>query len=186
MKTIKQSLSFLCLILAIDSYSQDTPTTLKQNNLNTTIGLGLGLDYGGIGANILYYPVDQIGFFGGVGYAFAGAGFNVGAKFRLNTKKESPKISPYLIGMYGYNAAIAVKNASKFNKLFYGPTFGFGVDFKPKDKGRNGYWSLALLVPIRSSDVDQHIDDLKNNERIEFENELFPVGFSIGYRIKID
>ncbi|KAB1155585.1 hypothetical protein [Flavobacterium luteum] len=186
MKTIKLSLSVVCLFFTFNTYSQDTPTTIKQNKLNTTIGLGLGLDYGGIGANILYYPVDQIGLFGGVGYAFAGAGFNVGAKFRLNAKKESPKIGPYLIGMYGYNAAIAVKNASKFNKLFYGPTFGFGVDFKPKNKDRNGYWSLALLVPIRSSDVNQYIDDLKNKEGIEFENELLPIGFSIGYRIKID
>ncbi len=76
--------------------------------------------------------------------------------------------------MYGYNGAIPIKNTLKSNKLFYVPTFGFGVDFKPKDKGRNGYWSLALLVPIRSSDVDQYIDDLKNNERIEFENYLLP------------
>lgn len=185
MKTIKLSLSILCLFLAVDSYSQDT-STIKQNKLNTTIGLGVGLDYGGIGANILYYPVDQIGLFAGVGYAFAGAGYNVGAKLRLNAKKESPKISPYLIGMYGYNAAIAVKNASNFNKLFYGPTFGFGVDLKPKDKGRNGYWSLALLVPIRSSEVDQYTDYLKESEGIQFENELLPIGFSIGYRIKID
>jgi len=186
MKKIKLSLSIVCLLVAIDSYSQDTPTTIKPNKLNTTIGLGVGLDYGGIGANILYYPVDQIGLFAGVGYAFAGAGYNVGAKFRLNAKKDSPKISPYLMGMYGYNAAIAVKNASNFNKLFYGPTFGFGVDFKPKDKGRNGYWSLALLVPIRGSDVDQYIEYLENNNNIEFQNGLLPIGFSIGYRIKID
>lgn len=186
MKTIKLSLSIVCLLVAIDSYSQDTPKTIKPNKLSTTIGLGVGLDYGGIGANILYYPSEQIGLFGGIGYAFADAGFNVGAKYRLNSKKDSPKVGPYFLAMYGYNAAIAVKNASKFNKVFYGPTLGFGLDFRPKDKSKNGYWSLALLVPIRNSDVDQYIDDLKNNEGIEFENELLPIGFSIGYRIKID
>jgi hypothetical protein len=165
--------------------AQDNTTSVKPTKLETSLGVRLGLDYGGIGANILYYPVNQIGLFGGVGYALAGYGYNFGAKFRLNSKKELPKIDPYLIGMYGYNTAIVVKNASFFDKLFYGPTVGFGIDFNPKSVSKKGYWSLALLVPIRSSDVEQYIETLENNNNnIEFQNGLLPIGFSIGYRLK--
>lgn len=176
--------SLLCLLSIMDLQAQDTTAAVKQNKLKTSLGVGLGLDYGGIGANILYYPIDQIGLFGGVGYALAGYGYNMGFKYRLNSKKELPKIDPYLVGMYGYNAAIVVKNASYFDKLFYGPTVGFGIDFNPKSLSKAGYWSLALLVPIRSSDVDQYIETLEKNTNIEFQNGLLPIGFSIGYRLK--
>jgi len=175
----------LCVFIAIDAHSQDSTTTIKQNKLNTSAGIGLGLDYGGIGANILYYPIPKLGVFGGIGYAFAGFGYNVGAKFRIITKKEFPKIDPYLTAMYGYNAAVVVKDATEYNKLFYGPTVGAGIDFNPNSK-KMGYWSLAILVPIRDSEVDQYFDYLKNNKGITFKNELLPIAISIGYRIKFN
>lgn len=186
MNRLKTLLVLSLIVTTVTLQAQDSTTTVKQNKLKTSIGIGLGLDYGGIGANILYYPSNKIGLFGGVGYAIAGYGYNVGAKFRLNSKKESPKIDPYLLAMYGYNAAIVVKNVSYFNKLFYGPTLGFGIDFKPKSLSKTGYWSLALLIPIRSSDVDQYIKDLEDNNNIEFENNLLPIGISIGYRLKLN
>jgi len=83
--------------------------------------------------------------------------------------------------MYGYNAAIKETNASQYNKLFYGPSFGIGMDYHSK-RMKKGYWSFALLVPIRSSAVVEYMDDLENNHGIEFQNGLLPIAFSFGYR----
>ena len=146
-----------------------------------TIGLGLGQDYGGLGAGLLFYPVKSVGVFAGAGYAFAGVGFNAGAKVRFISKKPSSKLTPYILAMYGYNAAIAVTAAPDFNKIFYGPTFGAGLDFHFRP-GKMGYWSLALLIPVRSSEVKSYMDDLEQNHGVQFTNGLFPVGGSFGYK----
>lgn len=42
------------------------------------LGIGVGLDCGGVGVNLLVYPQENIGIFGGIGYAFAGLGLNGG------------------------------------------------------------------------------------------------------------
>lgn len=146
-----------------------------------SIGIGFGLDYGGIGGNILYYPHKNLGIFGGLGYAFADLGVNAGAKVRLISEKYI--LSPYLIGMYGYNAVIIIANASRLNKTFYGPTIGVGLDLDFKSGPRNiGYWSLALLVPIRSAEVGDYKNDLKNKYGVVFNKDFAPVTLSIGYR----
>jgi hypothetical protein len=154
---------------------------IVSDNDKTSLGIGFGMDYGGIGGNLLVYPQNNIGLFAGVGYAFAGVGYNLGVKLRLITEKHTSGVSAYLVGMYGYNAAISVTNADQFNKLFYGPTFGFGLDYKSFPSKRS-YWTFSLLVPIRGSEVDDYITDLKNNHGVVFKNDLLPIAFSIGYR----
>jgi len=166
---------FLCSFCLMAQDSIQVPRVIDKSSF----GIGGGFDFGGLGANVLVYPGRNVGLFGGVGYAFGGIGFNAGTKFRLISKKHNT--DPYTIIMYGYNAAIKVKDASQFNKLFYGPSFGFGLDFHPKQMKRS-YYSMALLLPIRSSAVSEYMDDLENNHGVEFENELPPIAFSIGYR----
>jgi hypothetical protein len=146
-----------------------------------SFGLGLGMDYGGIGANILVYPQTNFGLFAGLGYPLAGFGYNAGIKLRLTKEQPTSKTHPYIIGMYGYNSAIYVVNGTNYNKLFYGPTVGFGLDLRSK-YGRIGFWTLALLIPIRGSDVKNYIDDLQNKQNVNFKSKLLPVGVSIGYR----
>ncbi len=148
---------------------------------NLALGFGLGLDYGGIGVNFLFYPQKNIGLFAGGGYAIAGFGYNVGAKFRAVSKKPQ-SITPFAEIMYGYNAAIAVVNAESLNKIFYGMTLGFGLDYK-RTPLKKGYWSFALLIPLRGSEVDNYIDDLKKNYTVEMKNQLLPFAISVGYRI---
>ena len=126
-------------------------------------------------------PSSNIGLFAGVGYAFSGMGVNAGAKIRFAPTK---KCSPFLLAMYGYNAAIAITNASQYNKTFYGGTIGIGLDCRSSFQ-RKGYWSFALLVPFRGSEVSDYIDDLKNNHGVEFKNNLLPIALSIGYRFVI-
>jgi hypothetical protein len=171
----------IILILFLSSFNLIAQDSIKAPKFidHLSLGFGGGLDYGGFGVNMLVYPHQNIGIFGGVGYALAGAGYNVGAKFRLISKKH--RTDPYILAMYGYNTAIKVQDASDYNKLFYGPSFGMGIDYRTK-RQRNGYWSFALLVPVRSPDVNQYIDDLKTYHNAEFKNELIPIAYSIGYR----
>ncbi|HEY3371699.1 MAG TPA: hypothetical protein VGK10_12660 [Prolixibacteraceae bacterium] len=159
------------------------PVSMPRTIDRTSFGIGGGFDYGGFGANILIYPQENIGLFGGVGYALAGIGYNVGAKFRIVSRKHHT--DPFAMVMYGYNAAIAVKDGSQFNKLFYGPSLGIGLDLHSK-KSNKGYWSFAVLAPIRGSEVNEYIDDLETNHGVAFQNELPPIAVSIGYRFVLN
>ncbi len=145
-----------------------------------SLGLGFGLDFGGIGTNILLYPQKNIGLFGGVGYALAGVGLNGGIKIRFMPHK---RLDPYILGMYGYNSSIYVMNATQFNKLFNGTTVGLGMDIHPSKN--KGYWAFAIHIPFRGSDVKTYVDNLKNYYGVEFRNVLLPIWISAGYRFNI-
>lgn len=177
MKNLSLTILFCLFLISLHGNAQDEillPRTIDA----TSFGMGVGLDYGGIGGNVMIYPQRNIGIFGGFGYALAGFGYNVGTKLRIISKKST--IDPFAMAMYGYNAAIYVKDASTYDKLFYGPTLGVGLDFHSRRK--SSYWSLALIVPIRSSSVNTYIDDLKDHHGVTFKNELPPIGISVGYR----
>jgi hypothetical protein len=179
--TITIVLLFVLSFVSIYHAEAQLNTTLAKPTDVVTLGLGLGLDNGGIGANLIFYPQRNIGIFGGLGYALAGAGWNVGLKLRTISDKPSSNVSFFLLAMYGYNAAIAVTNKTSLNKIFNGPTFGLGIDTRMKPDKRH-YWSFALLIPVRSSEVDDYIDYLKLYHGVEFKNQLIPFGISISYK----
>jgi hypothetical protein len=162
-------------------YGNQAPTQTVITD-KVSLGAGLGMDFGGLGVNLLVYPHRNIGLFGCVGYAMAGTGYNIGTKIRFVSENTKSKATFYGLAMYGYNAAIAVTNATEYNKLFYGPTLGFGFDYKSHPSKR-GYWTFCILLPIRSTEVDDYINDLKDHHSIEFKNELMPIGITMGYRI---
>jgi hypothetical protein len=141
----------------------------------------MGLDHGGFGVNLVLYPGKNFGVFGGVGYALAGTGFNAGLKIKLVGPNHKSHVFPYLLAMYGYNAAIAIYNAEEYNKLFYGPSFGLGFDIRQKWE-KKGYLTIALIVPVRNNDANDYIDHMEDRG-VEFTNKLYPVGFSVGYHI---
>lgn len=129
---MKKFTILLCLCLAFVTIN------LKAQNFKSfpvqtdtfSIGLGAGFDFGGFGGNVLVYPSKNFGLFAGVGYVIAGVGYNIGAKYRLVSKKETAKVFPFAVAMYGYNAAIGVSDAKQYNKFFYGTTTGFGLDYR--------------------------------------------------------
>lgn len=171
----------LILLFSIPSQAQ------HYKDLSTdagNLGIGFGFDYGGIGGNFTVYPQKNIGLFLGAGYALAGFGYNAGIKLRLLPGNGNSQFTPFFMAMYGYNAAVAVSNASQYNKLFYGPTVGVGCDLGSHEVGK-GVFSLAIFVPIRNSDAQNYIDNLKNNYGISFKNNLLPIGFSVGYKFNI-
>jgi len=145
---------------------------------NLNLGIGFGFDYGGIGGNLTYYPQKNIGVFFGGGYVIAGFGYNAGLKFRFLPKHGN--ITPFLMAMYGYNAAIHVSGSSELDKIFYGPTVGAGCDFGSHIVGK-GVFSLAIFVPIRNSEPDDYMNYLQDNG-VTFKNKLIPIGFSVGYK----
>jgi hypothetical protein len=167
---------------SIDSITFNPDVDNSSERIETSsIGFGMGLDHGGLGVNLVLYPGRNFGLFGGIGYAFAGTGYNVGLKIKMVGVNHKTHVYPYLLGMYGYNAAIAIYNAKQYSKFFYGPSFGLGFDIRQKWEKR-GYLTIALIVPVRKSDVKEYFELMKQRG-VEFSNNLPPVGFSIGYHI---
>ncbi len=176
---------FFSLLLSFLAMQLLAQSRLRKDYDPFALGIGLGLDYGGLGGNLLVSPHQNVGLFLGGGYTMAGFGYNAGAKFFLASR--SADMQPYLIGMYGYNAAIAA-NKPRFDKLFYGPSIGVGLD---RDSKRgNGYWSYSILFSLKSSDVDNYTNSLKT-QNAQYSNNLppiaftFPLTFSIGYHFVI-
>lgn len=113
----------------------------------TTIGVGMGLDHGGVGFQAAIYPIKEVGVFVGAGYAIAGMGLNTGLKLRAYD--EGKAVNFYCQAMYGYNAGVYIIGNGSHNKFFFGPSFGGGLDWRPWGIGRE-YFSFGLVVPVRS------------------------------------
>ncbi len=168
--------------------NQGSPTNNYTGNNETrtptsvSAGIGLGQDYGGIGGRLTLIPEKHIGLFFGGGYALAGFGYNAGALLMANPDK---RLSPTLSFMYGYNAAVAIVGASQFNKIFYGPTLGFGLKIVPQANEKN-YVHIELLVPFRPAEFDTYFDALKSNPAITGLTRPWPVTISFGYHFIIN
>jgi len=137
----------------------------NDNDTKVELGVGAGLDYGGIGVRFTGTPSPYFGFFGGLGFAFAGVGFNGGLNLVVN---PGSRVEGYLTGMYGYNAAVKYTDE---DKLYYGPTFGLGA--KINLNNAVNYINVEVLAPIRNQEYkDRHDDDLP------------PVAISLGFHWK--
>ena len=155
------------------------PTTEKLN-----LGVGIGFDYGTIGANLLFYTQKNIGIFAGGGYNLMGFSYNAGLKGRFFVN-ETAAVVPFVTAMYGNNSTVIVKNMTNLNKAFYGPTFGAGVDWYVGGGIMKYYLSIALNVPVRGDEPEEYRTYLKNNHGVEFQNEFLPIGVSVGYRFRL-
>ncbi|MBK8341273.1 MAG: hypothetical protein IPK99_15370 [Flavobacteriales bacterium] len=110
-----------------------------------TVGIGGGLDFGGLGIQVSSRPEPPLNLFAGVGYNFGGLGFNGGIAWRALPRHI---VCPFLLGMFGYNAVIALKDKKEFKKIYYGPTAGAGIEVRAPNW--RGHLELAVLYPFRS------------------------------------
>jgi hypothetical protein len=175
----------ISVCLAQDKKGEKTSIKSKTYPADkSSLGIGLGLDYGGYGACFTIYPQQNIGVFGSIGYALAGLGYNVGLKARLLFNNKKPSASLFVAGMYGYNTAFKIKNLGTLNKIFYGPSLGIGLETAVKPQ-KAGVWAFAVYVPIRSQEALDYQEYLKSRPFLDMKNDLLPIAISIGYKFTI-
>lgn len=158
----------------IENYKPEPITTIAK------FGLGLGLDYGGIGGRLTITPTTNFGVFIAVGYNLQKAGVNGGLTYKFLPDK---KVCPVMHIMYGYNAVILVEGMDQYNKTYYGLTAGGGIELNMRRS--NNYWSFELLYSLKSSEYERDYDALKNNPAIDILNDPIPVTISVGYHFNI-
>jgi hypothetical protein len=178
MKFLLAGMFALCSLLAVAQYDPDYKAKEPESPLN--VGLGLGMDYGGLGVKFSAFPVKYFGLFGGAGYNLVKAGLNGGAILRVLPAK---KVCPYVTGMYGYNGVILVQNADQYNKVYYGPTFGGGIELH--FRSNQNFMNFGLLVPLRSQKFYDDWDVVKSLPGITNVSDPLPFGISIGYHFKL-
>jgi hypothetical protein len=167
---MKKTLAAALILLSLVYFNLTAQTPGRVNE-----GLGIGIDFGGFGAQVAYQPGKIFSVFGALGYNLAGAGYNLGLKASFPTKK---RVEFYLSGMYGYNAVLIIKDNSSGDKIYYGPSFGAGIAIKSRNMGMS-FLSLGLIFPIRSGDFQDDIDALKYSGYDV--SEPLPIGISVGY-----
>lgn len=177
MKYVLTGVFALCTLLAAAQYDPDYKAKEPESPVN--VGLGIGLDYGGLGAKFSVFPIKNFGLFGGVGYNLVKAGVNGGGIVRILPAK---KVCPYLTGMYGYNAIAVISGGPQYNKVFYGPTFGGGIELRFRNN--QNFMNFGLLIPIRSEEFYDYADYLSNLPGITDITEPPPFGISVGYHFK--
>ncbi|HRO41414.1 MAG TPA: hypothetical protein PL009_01175 [Flavipsychrobacter sp.] len=180
MKHLKLILAAFLLLFCENNaaYAQRYPDSDRESIF--FFGIGTGLDYGGVGLKAEVVPFPYLGIFAGAGFNFQGLGVNGGLSFKALPFK---KLCPTVQAMYGYNAVIVVKGAAGYNKTYYGPSVGAGLDWK---LGRNpNKLFFALYYPVRSEEYYNDLEDLKDNPSINFENEPLPITFSVGFNFGI-
>lgn len=135
------------------------------------IGVGMGLDYGGLGLRATFNPIPELGVFAGGGYAFAGIGYNLGVQGYLLPRSQ---VTPTVGLMYGYNALIRITGAQASEKLYYGTSLSAGIQVRGKKK-KNIFMSMGIIVPFRSSEF---FDDYKKRKNLD---DPLPVLVSLGF-----
>lgn len=179
---MKKAILLICFALMtltasaqyIENYEPEAPVTIVK------LGLGIGLDYGGIGTRLTITPTTNFGVFLAVGYNLQKAGLNGGLTYKFLPDK---RVSPVAHIMYGYNAVILVEGMERYNKTYYGVSAGGGIELNMR-KSKN-YWSFELLYAFKSSEYERDWDAIKNNSSIDVLSEPLPVTISIGYHFNI-
>ena len=175
------ALFILAMLCSATAFAQDDDSEYdpdyefpESTSVDVDGGIGLGIDYGGIGLRLSVFPIKYLGVFGSIGYNFNGAGYNGGviAKFR-----PEKKIRPYFSAMYGYNAVILVQGLPSANKTYFGASLGLGMNLKMKS---GNFWSFGLVVPFKSREYQNDYDLLDSNPNIDM-TEPLPVQISVGF-----
>jgi len=176
-------LFFFFALMALTSltFAQNyTRYDVPEQDSKMNIGLGIGLDYGGIGGRITFLPVKRLALFAGVGYALVDFGYNVGAQLRIIPDNN---FCPTFGVMYGYNGVIKVQNASMYDKIYYGTSLSGGVEMH--FGGKQSFMNVELIVPFRSQAFYDDWDSLKQNSSISIQSDPLPIAFSIGYHFAL-
>jgi hypothetical protein len=182
------------------SYKKNTNTYINKQEVQSVIyksvssfsyspdrisfGLGIGLNYGLTGGNLLYYPQKNVGVFVSGGYQLTKLAFNAGIKFRKIKKTNTATLAPTATIMYGSNTYVWLRYKSDYNTYFNGMTIGLGMDAH-FNGNKKGYWSFDVLYPFRDKEAKAYMDEMKD-QGMGFRIELLPVTISAAYRFIFD
>lgn len=167
------------MIFFQQGYAQDIHLSSQQGQ--ATLGVGVGLPYGGFGARFGVNLVDHLNLFGSLGYQLAGVGYNIGLLKDINSGNM---VQFYFLAMYGTNAGIKVKGLSEYNKVYSGATFGVGTKFNSR-RYEGNYWDVGLLVPLRSSKFKDDELAVENDPRITTYTRPWQVLITVGYNFNL-
>ncbi|WP_139793828.1 hypothetical protein [Reichenbachiella faecimaris] len=171
----------LTLLIISMGYSKPGRGSYKTADM-TTLGLGVGLTYGGIGGKLTHNFGESLGVMAGLGYNFDGAAYNLGMQFYIPSKT---KAQGYVSAMYGTNGVILVEDtyAGNLSNSYQGVSFGFGVNLRSK-RTKGNFLELGLIVPVRSSEFNEDWDALKNIPGLDT-TDPWPVLINIGYNFRL-
>jgi len=172
------SLMLLTSLSFAQNYTRYDDIPEQESVMN--VGLGIGMDYGGIGGRITFLPVKRLAVFAGVGYALVNFGYNLGAQLRIIPDKN---FCPTFGVMYGYNGIIKVQNASTYDKIYYGTSLSGGIEMH--FGGKQNFMNVELIVPFRSQAFYDDWDKLKQNSSVSIQSDPLPIAFSIGYHFAL-
>lgn len=144
-----------------------------------SIGVGLGLDYGGFGARGTFYLTPHIDLFIAAGYAIADLGTNAGLIFQIAPKAM---VHPTFSIMYGYNTALIIVGAPQLDKLYYGASAGVGIKIRV---ARVHNIHFSLILPRRPPEYFADTGPLRVTYSIQAPPDfLFSIGVLFGFRHK--
>lgn len=142
-----------------------------------SVGVGLGLDYGGLGARGSIYLSRHLDIFMAVGYAVVDVGVNAGLVFQIAPKA---RVHPTVSVMYGYNAAMIGINTTQFDKLYYGVSAGEGLKVRV---ARVHNIHLSVILPRRPPELFADMGRIRVTNFVEAPPDvLFSVGVLFGFK----
>jgi hypothetical protein len=177
MKSFLFVVFFFCLGVC---YSQKADSLSYKESNPHYLGVGAGMDYGGLGLKLEISPTPFLGVFASVGNNLDKYVLNGGIMLKPNSNTT---VMPYFLAMYGYNGVLVVKGADEYNRTFYGFTVGFGLSITTKKLNK---WVIGLNIPIRNNEFSDYFEELNENPQIKFNGPPLPVAFTIGYNIRLN
>jgi len=148
------------------------------------LGIGLGMDYGGIlGVKLTFSPVKYLGVFACAGLQFDGLGWELGVKGYIIPKTSKKGFRPYFKGMYGINASIYIMDYDIYNKLYQGFSLGPGMEFRFGRMKKHGF-DIDVNLPLYTDEFENDMSRVRNDPNVEIKSEPSAVTISLGYHIE--
>lgn len=123
----------------------------EEKRRSMFIGLGMGIDHGGLGIRLDGRIKSRVGICAGAGSTKAGVGLNAGL---IISTRPLQRIRPFITALYGYNTAVRhpdSRGRGPSGLIYNGPSFGGGIEYWSA-KGQR-FIHFGLLVPIRSEEA---------------------------------
>lgn len=155
--------------IAADVVAAATPDAHSPSNLR--FGVGFGIPYGLVGANLEASPIKYVGLSGGAGFTPGGIGWAIGARLYPlgNNNDFNPRIS-YFHGVVAIAEESAYNSSRKTYKNLTGNAYGIGLTIKD---GKDRDFDIDLIFP--------QVSLSKGYERKDGDSD---VKISIGYGIR--